>query len=492
MTETETTPNHQRPSRWPRVLILAIIVLGGLLRYQMLEAFYLDFDESMHFQAAKEPDLASAYEGSKLYTHPPLIFLFYHYWIKLGTSEAFLRIPSLVFGVLSLGLGYLWLHEWAGRRAGIVGLVLLAFSPPMIRISSVMRSYTLLMCFFFGALYFAARLLKKPSAGSALGMTACLAAANFTHYSAAWFTLVLGIAVLVPVLARQIPLKVAAIWASGQVLILAICGFFYVSHVAKFVQSATRDNLWEDWLRDVHGTPGLGLTVKMIAIKTLQFLGFVFGNFYFLIPLAMVGACWLLVRKAREEKLPRSLLASRLVLILLPLVVANVLLCRLIYPLGPTRHSVWLVPFVVAAAAMCLAHSFLPGRRIPAVLATLLLGFWAITHAVLPIARFETPMTIANVEETVAVFKDRIPQTDVVIVDDATRNVLDYYLGRAERNPPKNLAHGYTEYAIGGYRDGFAAEVFHQSKQRPCELVRVLGLHGNRLAFAVLAGLSGL
>jgi hypothetical protein len=335
---------------------------------------------------------------------------------------------------------------------GIVGLVLFAFSPPMIRISCVMRGYALLMCLFFGALYFAARLLKKPSPGSAIGLTACLLAANLTHYCAAWFTLVLGVVVLVPVLARQLPLKVAGYWAGGQVMILSLCGFLYLSHVSGFVQSEMRDEMWGYWIRDVQGAPGLGLTIKLMAVKTLQFMTFCFGKFFFLVPVAIVWACWLLARQRREENPPKSLMVSRLALILVPWVVANALLCAHIYPLGPTRHSMWMAPFVVAAVAISLSQCFLPGRRLSAILGTLLLGLWTVSHSIIPIARIETPMSIANIEKTVAVFKDRIPSTDVVIVDDATRNVLDYYLGREDRNPPKKLAKGYAEYVIGGYR----------------------------------------
>ncbi len=461
MTETDSTTRFNSmqtsdangsASKWLWVLIVAILAAGAVLRYQMLEAFHLDFDESMHFQVAKEPDLMSAYEASKIHTHPPLIFLFYHYWNKGGTSEAFMRWPSLVFGVLALLIAYFWIREAAGRTPAVLGLVFLTFSPPMIRLSHVMRSYTFLLCLFFGALYFQERLVKKPSLRAVLGLTLCLALANLTHYSAPWFTLVLGIVVTVRVLGGQIPRRIALGWAAGQTFVLGICAWLYLSHVRGFVKSDTRDAMWSYWSRGINASTPLGREIKLMLVRTIQFMSFTFGTYWFLVPLALGYASWILVRSAREEHRPVSERFSRVLLVLLPFVIANALLCARVYPFGPTRHSIWVIPFVALAIGVSLAQCYLPKRRLTAVLGTLMMGFWIVSHSVMPVLRFETPMSIARMHETVEVFKKRIPASDVVIVDDATRNVLDYYMGRDELNPVKELPGGFREYHIGGYR----------------------------------------
>ena len=76
------------------LLVATIILTGVAFRAMLLNTFDLDFDESMHFQVAREPTLAKAWEASRIHTHPPLIFLFYHMWLPLGDSEAMLRLPS--------------------------------------------------------------------------------------------------------------------------------------------------------------------------------------------------------------------------------------------------------------------------------------------------------------------------------------------------------------------------------------------------------------
>ncbi|HAW31861.1 MAG TPA: hypothetical protein DCY03_27780, partial [Planctomycetaceae bacterium] len=87
--------------------VLVIILVGIVIRVNLLDLLFLGYDEAMHFQAARATNVADVMQASRIYTHPPLIFLFYHYWMILGDSEWLLRLPSLLFCVPALVFGFL-------------------------------------------------------------------------------------------------------------------------------------------------------------------------------------------------------------------------------------------------------------------------------------------------------------------------------------------------------------------------------------------------
>lgn len=107
--------------------VLVIILVGIVIRANLLDLLFLGYDEAMHFQAARATNVADVMQASRIYTHPPLIFLFYHYWLILGDSEWLLRLPSLLFCVPALVFGFMWLKELLGPRPALVGLTFLTF-----------------------------------------------------------------------------------------------------------------------------------------------------------------------------------------------------------------------------------------------------------------------------------------------------------------------------------------------------------------------------
>ena len=67
---TEQQPNSSErnvKSSWTVwFLVTGIIISGLVFRLMLLDAFFLDFDESMHFQAAREVSLYDAWIASRL------------------------------------------------------------------------------------------------------------------------------------------------------------------------------------------------------------------------------------------------------------------------------------------------------------------------------------------------------------------------------------------------------------------------------------------
>ena len=64
----------------------------------------------MHFLgAAYKPSLVEAYRSSLNLAHPPLLILLLNMWRRLGTSELFLRLPSVVAGTIFCWIFFRWL-----------------------------------------------------------------------------------------------------------------------------------------------------------------------------------------------------------------------------------------------------------------------------------------------------------------------------------------------------------------------------------------------
>src|SRR5208282_4996677 len=85
-------------------------------------------------------------------------FLFMRAWIHGGQSEAWLRLPSALFGIASVPLMFVVARRLVSAGAALASAALLAFSPAHVYYSQEARSYTLTIvlvlmssCFFVRA-----------------------------------------------------------------------------------------------------------------------------------------------------------------------------------------------------------------------------------------------------------------------------------------------------------------------------------------------------
>src|SRR4029077_10971639 len=102
------------------------LLLAFLLRLWKASGTFLNPDEAMHFLAANKPALAEAYQASLNLAHPPLLILLLHVWSKLGTSELFLRLPSVIAGTIFCWIFFQWLTRILGPTVGWIGFLLVS------------------------------------------------------------------------------------------------------------------------------------------------------------------------------------------------------------------------------------------------------------------------------------------------------------------------------------------------------------------------------
>ena len=137
---------RQLPLRWYPALVAAATLVGGALRLWGLGREPLWLDEIITFERARLP-LATLVRNAFAAAHEPTYFLLIHAWLPADGGERSLRLPSVVFGTLTIPLAA-WLGTTiAGRRAGVASALLLAVAPFQVAYAQEARAYTLLTFF---------------------------------------------------------------------------------------------------------------------------------------------------------------------------------------------------------------------------------------------------------------------------------------------------------------------------------------------------------
>ncbi len=125
-------------------MIWIILAIGFLLRLISLNQS-LWLDEAINVLASKNYsliDLITQYARADF--HPPGYFLLSWFWTKLfGYSEIAIRIPSVIFGVLTIWVTYLIGKKLVSKKLGIIAALLLCFNPLHISYSQEARMYSL-------------------------------------------------------------------------------------------------------------------------------------------------------------------------------------------------------------------------------------------------------------------------------------------------------------------------------------------------------------
>lgn len=128
-----------------RYLIGAILICaaGFGLRMWNLNGVAIWMDEAVTLGLARLPVDSIMFD--KIDNHPPLSFLVQHYWMEVAPDAALSRVPSAVFGGMTLIAMIAFLHDQVSRQAALVGGALFAFSTAHIFFSQDVRMYSILM-----------------------------------------------------------------------------------------------------------------------------------------------------------------------------------------------------------------------------------------------------------------------------------------------------------------------------------------------------------
>ncbi len=207
--------------RIPGWLYAAIFVAALLLRLYGIALQNLWYDEHWTLRVAAAPiaqlpDLLLTHESSK----PPIYFALVHYWLKLGTGEAWLRWPSVIAGALGSAVAAAIGRQLFGGRVGVLLGLLVVLSPFHIYYSQEARPYALWGLFVGAAFLCHLKFCAGPQLKWLLGYVCFAVLASYT-FTYAFF--IVGFSILFtlsyrPALSREILWQTVA--ANGLIVLL--------------------------------------------------------------------------------------------------------------------------------------------------------------------------------------------------------------------------------------------------------------------------------
>ncbi len=171
-------------------LLLAIVALGGVLRFYQIGSEGLWLDEAFSVWLARQPVGEMLSWVVRIDQHPPLYYTLLHFWMRLlGDSPATARSLSALFGALTIPVVYLLGRHLVPEheQVGLLAALILAVSPFHVRLAQEARMYTLLALYASLALYALAQLLDRETHTTGavwLGYVIFTAAALLTHNTA--------------------------------------------------------------------------------------------------------------------------------------------------------------------------------------------------------------------------------------------------------------------------------------------------------------------
>lgn len=349
-------------------MIALVLVVIGLWARSGLGEFWVNPDEGIYYSIVTNPNFSEAWDEILGNAHPPLFYLLLRGMGSVSMDIAWLRLPSLVAGLLAIWGVFLIGRRFGGELAGLLAAFAMVWMPELVLQSQIMRPYVMQGCMLIYALWFLLRYLDHRRSRDLLLYTLLISLAALTHYSSFIALGGIGIALCCQALRRQLArtqvFALAAVHLAPFCIGLALYYFHLEPHViGGNVQVEAQGEA--GWL-----SPYFVSSLGDVWQGLFGVMGLLFGH-------ALAGPAGLLFFAALIGiAFAKPLQSSDL---LLPLAL-GVLACALLfsfmrqYAFGASRHSLYLAPFIVLVLATALGRMLRSGS-VPALVTTALVLF---------------------------------------------------------------------------------------------------------------------
>ena len=195
------------------IALALIVMFGTVLRFYHIGRESLWFDELFTADCCGYPTLTQAVtEGNIRDNNPPVHHIIVYFFMKyLGDSEAVVRAPSAIAGVLSIILLFFLGRYLFSYKEGLIAAALLAVLWEPVFYSQEARAYSLLLMFSLLTMYLWKKLLDTLDKNefryplmAAYALTAVLCA--YTHYFGVFLVFLQGVALFLLFIGRKKPL----------------------------------------------------------------------------------------------------------------------------------------------------------------------------------------------------------------------------------------------------------------------------------------------
>ncbi len=130
-----------RPLLW----LTGIALLALALRLYQIGAESLWVDEWLSLRGAKHMD--------QLNRHRPLFYLFLRGWSWFGSSDVWMRLPAVIFGVIAVLLLYPVARRLADTSVALIACLIMAVAVPELDHSQEVRMYTMASALTLSSIY---------------------------------------------------------------------------------------------------------------------------------------------------------------------------------------------------------------------------------------------------------------------------------------------------------------------------------------------------
>lgn len=166
--------------------VFSFVLLGFLLRITFISSEQFWFDEILSLTIARYsesiPRLIQFLQHGEY--HPPFYYIIMFFWTRwFGISELTVRSFSLLFGILSFPLFYIFAKRLFNEKVALFSLFFLTINPLHIEFSKEGRPYTFFIFFGLLASYFLLRFFEKRNWYFAVGFIFSTLIGWYTHYS---------------------------------------------------------------------------------------------------------------------------------------------------------------------------------------------------------------------------------------------------------------------------------------------------------------------
>ncbi len=186
--------------RWPRLAVIAVVVLSASLRLAHLNYHSLDLDESVSVWLAEKPagELVANTLNLSWDPHPPAYYLMLKGWTTLlGSGEFSVRLLSALFGIALAWLVFLVGEQLFSSWAGVVAAGLVAVNPLLVWLSQEVRMYVPTAALALGSIYCLLRALEQRRWAWWAGYAALAVTAAYSHLSGSFLLPVAALYVVV-------------------------------------------------------------------------------------------------------------------------------------------------------------------------------------------------------------------------------------------------------------------------------------------------------
>lgn len=179
-------------------MLAIVIIIAVILRFYRYSSLSLSNDELSALHRLQFDSFGEMIEkGVKLTDfHPAGVQVFLYFWTKLlGFSEAIVRLPFILGGIVSVYLVYLIGKKWFNKNTGLLAALSMAFLKFPLLYSQLARPYSPGLLFSLATVWFWTLIIKdkKQNLLTFSGFVISCALSAYSHNYSFLFVLIVGV-----------------------------------------------------------------------------------------------------------------------------------------------------------------------------------------------------------------------------------------------------------------------------------------------------------